>query len=357
MVSVVMTVFNGERFLPEAVESILDQGFRDFEFIIIDDGSTDCSASILDSYQHSDARIRVCHEEHAGLIKSLNRGCELARGKYLARMDADDVAVQSRLGWQVDFMEVHQEIGVLGAAVEWIDATGKSLGIYPNPTGDREIKADLHRALCVFWHPTILLRREVFAWSGGYRSGIVGAEDYDLWLRTAERFQMANLEAVLVKYRIHPGQESMRKRKQQTLSKLAAQASASFRSKGLPDPVNSLKEITPEALDALGVREARQQSQLASDCRHWIRLMFMAGEYEAALSIALETLDSNLESCEQWQIADLYLIVAKLYWRQKKFAKGFLAAGRGVFAYPLVVGRPLKSAMRRFGLAGAGATR
>ena len=90
LVSVVMSVFNGERYLPEAIESILDQRFRDFEFIIIDDGSTDSSASILDSYQKRDNRVRACHESHAGLISSLNRGCGLARGKYIARMDADE---------------------------------------------------------------------------------------------------------------------------------------------------------------------------------------------------------------------------------------------------------------------------
>jgi hypothetical protein len=348
-VSVVMSVFNGERFLPEAVESILDQRFREFEFIIINDGSTDRSPSILDSYQNCDARLRVYHEEHAGLIKSLNRGFELARGKYLARMDADDVAIKDRLGWQVDFMEVHQETGVLGGAVEWIDATGKSLGVYPNPAKDREIKADLLQARCVFWHPTIVLRREVFAWAGGYRSGVVGAEDYDLWLRIADRFQLANLEAVVLKYRIHPNQESMHKRKQQTLSTLAAQASASYRKSGMLDPLNAVKEITPEVLTALGVTEARQQSQLASDCRHWIRLMSMAGEHEAALKVALEVLCSDLEYCEQWQVADLHLTVARLYWRHKRFAKSFLAAGHAVAKYPIVLGRPLKALIRRLG--------
>ncbi|MGA7566711.1 MAG: glycosyltransferase, partial [Terriglobales bacterium] len=273
IVSVVMSVFNSDRFLSEAVESILDQGFQELEFIVIDDGSTDRTASILDGYQNGDARMRVCHEEHAGLIKSLNRGCELARGKYLARMDADDVAMKERIARQVDFMEVHQETGALGGAVEWIDATGKLLGIYPNPAGDREIKAELLRGFCAFWHPTMLLRREVFAWAGGYRSGVVGAEDYDLWLRIADRFQLANLEEVVLKYRIHPNQVSMRKRKQQTLSKLAAKASASFRRSGELDPLNAVEEITPETLAALGVTEAMQQNELACDYRHWIRTM------------------------------------------------------------------------------------
>lgn len=344
-----MSVFNSERFLPEAVESILDQRFREFEFIVIDDGSTDRSASILDSYQNGDARMRVCHEEHAGLIRSLNRGCELARGKYLARMDADDVAIKDRLAWQIDFMEAHQEVGVLGGAVEWIDATGKSVGIYPNPVGDREIKAELLRGFCAFWHPSILLRREVFAWAGGYRSAVVGAEDYDLWLRIADRFQLANLGEVLLKYRIHRDQVSMRKRKQQTLSKLAAKSSASFRRSGKLDPLDAVAEITPELLAALGITEASQQSELASDYQHWIRIMCLAGEDKIALEAALEVLCTDLEYAERWQIADLHLTAARLFWRQKRFAKSFLSAGHAVVTRPIVVGHPFKALLRRLG--------
>ena len=127
IVSVVMSVLNGERFLREAVESILDQSLREFEFIIINDGSTDFSGSILDSYQHKDPRLRVVHQENMGLVESLNRGCGLARGKYIARMDADDIAIQDRLRWQADFMETHPEVGVVGGAVEVIDTTGRSL--------------------------------------------------------------------------------------------------------------------------------------------------------------------------------------------------------------------------------------
>src|ERR1700683_781969 len=106
-ISVVMSVFNSERFLREAVESILRQSFRDFEFIIMDDGSTDRSAAILDSYQENDARVKVYHKKHGGLIESLNHGCSLAQGKYIARMDADDISDGDRLKWQVDFMDAH----------------------------------------------------------------------------------------------------------------------------------------------------------------------------------------------------------------------------------------------------------
>ncbi|MBZ5705516.1 MAG: glycosyltransferase [Acidobacteriia bacterium] len=350
MVSVVMSVFNGERFLREAVESVLEQTFREFEFIVVDDGSTDQSASILDSYRKSDARVRVYHQENKGLIESLNRGCSLAQGKYIARMDADDIAVRERLMWQVDFMEKHPQVAVLGGAVEWIDATGKSLGTHNTPVADCEIKSELlHRN--VFWHPTVIMLREGFVSSGGYRKVVVDAEDYDLWLRIADRCQLANLETVVLKYRIHPFQVSMSKRRQQTLCKLAAQASASLRRNGTPDPLEAVKEITPAVLAELGVTEARQQSVLASDWRNWIRNMCLAGEYSVALKAADGMLQSDLQYVERWQIADLYLIIARLYWRQKRLLKSFLAAVRAVMTRPVVAGRPLKLLLRRLGLA------
>src|SRR5271165_782188 len=103
-VSVVMSVFNGERYLCEALESILDQDFKAFEFIVINDGSTDTSGSVLDSYAKTDGRLRVYRHENKGLVESLNRGCEMARAPYIVRMDADDVSVKDRLSRQIEFM-------------------------------------------------------------------------------------------------------------------------------------------------------------------------------------------------------------------------------------------------------------
>lgn len=344
-VSVVMSVFNGEHFLPEAVESILGQHFRDFEFIIIDDGSTDRSAAILDSYPDRDARVRVYHEEHAGLVKSLNRGCDLALGKYLGRMDADDIASSDRLALQVDFMEAHPEIGVLGGAAEWIDSTGKSLGVYPFPAEDSEIKADLLH-YCALWHPTVLLRKEVFVWAGGYRSGVFGAEDYDLWLRIADHFHLANLQAVVLKYRIHPYQVSMRKRMQQTLGALAAQLAAKRRKEGLPDPLDEVKEITPESLVAWGIPLAEQRRKLMSDCRRWIRLMCMAGEYPTALKAAIEALQADVEDVERWQTADLHLTVAQLSWREGRILSSAFSVVRALLTRPLVAGHLMKRLLK-----------
>ncbi len=125
LVSVVMSVYNGERFLREAIESILSQTFRDFEFIIVNDGSTDGTAGILNSYALSDSRVRVFEQENMGQCASDNRGCSLARGKYIARMDSDDVSMRDRLERQIAFLENHEKVGLLGGAVEIIDDRGR----------------------------------------------------------------------------------------------------------------------------------------------------------------------------------------------------------------------------------------
>lgn len=348
MVSVVMSVYNGERFLREAVESILDQRFREFEFIIIDDGSTDRSALMLDHYQNTDGRVKVYHERHAGLAKSLNQGCAIAQGKYIARMDADDVASKDRLVWQVNFLESHPEIAVLGGAVEWIDENGKSLETPRYPSEDREIKKILHSGYCALWHPTVLLRREMFLSVGGYRSVVAHAEDYDLWLRMADHFQLANLEAVVLKYRIHGYQISVRKRMQQTQGMLAAQVAAKRRRYGLSDPLSEIKEITPEALVAWGVSASEQWSRLASDTKGWIRNMCAIGEYSAARSAAQELLHASLEDTESYELANLHLMIAGLRWRERHFLRSAGSVACAVLTRPRIAGRPLKRLLKSF---------
>ena len=125
-------------------ESMLAQTFKDFEFIIINDGSTDGSAAILAEYERSDPRVRVYYQDNQGLIPALNRGCGLARGKYIARMDDDDISVPGRLERQNDFMEHHPTVGLLGGAVEGIDHRGRHIFLDQRPLEDQSIRAGLH---------------------------------------------------------------------------------------------------------------------------------------------------------------------------------------------------------------------
>ncbi len=348
VVSVVMSVYNGEHFLREAVESILDQSFLDFEFIIVDDGSTDCSASILDSYKKTDPRIRIYQQENSGLIESLNRGCKLSRGKYIARMDADDIAIRTRLMRQVDFMEKHPEVGVVGGAVELINPIGKFIGSSAKPIEDREIRSALLRGECPLTHPTVLIQKDILVSVGGYRKLLVDAEDYDLWLRIAERSQLANLKAVVLKYRRHPRQVSVRMFRQQALSNLVARMSALSRRDGIRDPLDSIVEITPAVLAELGVSETRQQAVVAQGYLNCIRSMIDAGEYSIASNVVSEMLRSiDWKHAKKNVIADFRLLVARLYWCQRRYVRSLLTAGHAVITRPIILARPLKPVLRR----------
>jgi glycosyltransferase involved in cell wall biosynthesis len=347
-VSVVMSVFNGEPYLHEALESILNQTFRDFEFIIINDGSTDGSATVLESYRKSDSRLRVYHQENRGVGESLNRGCGLAQGKYIARMDADDIATSGRLMRQVEFMEGHPEVDVVGGAVEFIDATGKSLAITRYPETDHEIKTSFSRQNPLV-HPTVLFRRDVFLALGGYRA-VFKAEDYDLWLRIAERGQLANLGEVVLKYRIHPDQVTRRSVRGLVISVLASQALASSSGNGYQDRLGSVKEITPAVLAAWGVTDAEFQRALAAFYLQEISLMCWVGQEAAALALALEMLrSSRWEHMEKRSriISDTWLRAAGLYWGQDQYFQSVAAAARALTVRPIIAGRPLKRILNR----------
>lgn len=352
LVSVVMVVCNVDRFLAESIESILGQTLRDFEFIIVDFGSTDKSEAIASSYAAKDNRIKLHKIPHCGLAEARNAGCFLAEGRYIAIMDADDIAVKERLMWQVDFMEKHPEVGVLGGVVEWVDVLGRSLLVTHQPIGNREIQSVLSNDNPL-WQPTVLVRSEAFRSVGGYRAIFAQSEDYDLWLRIAERFQIANLEQVVLKYRIHPYQVTLRKRREQVLCALAAQAAAMSRRNGSPDPLNSVEKITPTVLASLGISEVTQQSALAMGYLGCIRNMWMAGEDSGGLNAANEILQSSdLEYAETWVIAELRCLAARFYWRQKRFLRSIMTAGHAVMTRPILVGRPLKPLLQWLGLIG-----
>jgi len=347
LVSVVMVICNVERFLAEAIESVLNQTFHDFEFIIVDFGSTDKSKDIAESFAAKDNRIRLSEIPRCSYIEAKIAACSLPKARYIAIQDADDVSLRDRLKAEVDYMENHPEVGLLGGAVQRIDADGKHLGIADDyPTEDKEIRIAL-RKWNTFWHPTVLIRRDAFLRAGGYREATSPSDDYDLWLRISEHYQCANLKQVVLKYRIHPKQLSVRERKQQILCLLGAQASASLRAAGKPDPLNSVKQLTPEVLAGMGVSEVTQKNKLAEDYFSLIKQMYKAGECAAVLKAAAEMLQlCEGEFVERRYISDVHLISAKAYWKQGKILSSALSVGRAVLARPKVLARPLKPLLR-----------
>ena len=204
-VSVLMSVYNGEKYLREAVESILNQTFRDFEFIIIDDGSTDSTNEIIRSY--SDCRIRLLeNEENIGLTKSLNKGIDQCRGEYIARMDGDDVSLQHRLSKQLEYLINNPEVGVCGTQVKLINKTfEKNIEL---PTGHDEICAYMIFTSKLV-HPSIMMRKTVLdqldcIYNEKYRT----SQDLDLWERLSKHTKLSNTSEVLFCYRNHPNQIS-----------------------------------------------------------------------------------------------------------------------------------------------------
>jgi hypothetical protein len=353
-ISVVMVTCNVERFLAEAIESILGQTFTDFELIMVDFGSTDKTKAIVACYASKDSRLRFLEIPNCGLAQARNAACSLAQGQYIAIMDADDISVPDRLQLEIAFLEEHPEVGLLGGITQCIDATGAPLAIRSHdfPSDDSGIRLALASG-CPFCQPTVMIRKDAFVVAGGYRSAFAQAEDYDLWLRIAEHFQCANLKQVVLKYRIHPNQVSIRRRSEQTLCVLTAQASAAARRNGQPDPLSGFEEITPQVLMGLGVTKGALQNALASDYRDWIRVMSDAGEFSAALKATVESLRSSDWQCaDKWRVADLWLTAARLHWRQKAFLPSLLAVGHAVATRPVVAGRPLRPLLRRLGLVG-----
>jgi hypothetical protein len=350
LVSVVMVIRDIERFVAEAIESILNQTFRDFEFIIVDFGSTDRSKAIAASYAAKDSRIRLSEIPPCGYIEAKIAACLLPKGRYIAIQDADDVSDPARLEAEVDFMEKHLEVGLLGGAVRWIDSQGKFLKTADDyPTEDRELRVAL-KERNPFWHPTVLFLREAYVRAGGYRVPASPSDDYDLWLRISEHYQCANLRQVVLKYRIHPQQLSLRKRKDQILCALAAQASAFLRAAGKPDTMDSVGQITPAVLVGMGVSEATQKNALAEGYCYWIKQTYAAGEHAAVLEAAAEMFQLCEGGCvEPRLISDVHVITAKVYWKQRRVFPSSLSVARAVLARPRVLGHLLRPLLRPLG--------
>lgn len=205
-VTVLLPVYNAAQFLCEAIESILSQSYTDFELLIVNDGSTDSSNEIVSSF--IDSRIRVLrNEKNIGLIASLNRGIAEAKGKYIARMDADDVSLPNRLQQQVAMMEKDSGIAVLSSFVDFMNVDGEITGTWSTDreaTSEGEIRKLMMRTNCIA-HPTVMMRANVVR-KYLYNPKRKGAEDWDLWMRMlADGQRIAKMPEVLLNYRIHPG--------------------------------------------------------------------------------------------------------------------------------------------------------
>ena len=253
-ISVAMSVYNGERFLAEAIESILAQTFGDFEFLVLDDGSRDSTPDILADFAARDSRVRPIIRENRGLIASLNQLIAESRAPIIARMDDDDISSPERFALQHAFLEQNPGYGVVGSWSQDIDQEGNRITVSgcDHPVTHAEMLAAIERGGQLICHPSAMYRREVVQSVGGYHAAFRHCEDLDLWLRLASVTRLGNLTERLVQYRRSPDQVSCRHATEQQIGTVVAYLAYAERKAGRPDPTADLEELPPiDDLDAL----------------------------------------------------------------------------------------------------------
>ncbi|QOV87972.1 glycosyltransferase family 2 protein [Humisphaera borealis] len=201
-ISVLMPVYNAEEFVAETMDSILAQTFRDFEFICINDGSKDGSLAVMQKYADRDSRVKIISRPNTGLVPALNEGLAASRGKYVARIDSDDLSAPERFDLQFTRMEAEPELVALGSNANAMDEYGNLLGSYDNPLTHEAIEKAHLLGMSSIHHPAVMFRPDAVRRVGGYRKETWPCEDYDLWMRLGEVGRLANLPQRLLTKRL-----------------------------------------------------------------------------------------------------------------------------------------------------------
>ena len=225
-ISCLLPVYNGEAFLEEAIKSILGQTFTDFELVVVDDGSTDSTPAILAALAAKDPRVRIVRQANGGIVAALNAGLAACRGEYVARMDADDIALPHRFQFQLDYLDAHPGCVLVGGVAKSLKSDGSIGG---RTTGGRHQRTDLTcfpPKIAVSMHPLITVRREALLKVGGYRSDFPHAEDYDLFIRLSKLGGIDNPDEDVLIYRRHEGAISLKHLETQERSAAMAEMDA-----------------------------------------------------------------------------------------------------------------------------------
>lgn len=325
--SVAMSVYNGERFLAAAIDSVLAQTWRDFEFLILDDGSTDGTARILADAAAGDPRIRVIARENCGLIASLNELVEAARAPIIARMDADDICEQDRFARQLAFLADHPEIGVVGTATHDIDEAGRPWTGQSAPfEADHDaIVARLVHGGTSLCHSATMFRRAVVVAAGGYRPAFRHCEDLDLWLRLSRTTRLANIMEPLLQYRRSAVQVSSRHADEQHIGAAIAVAAHAERAAGRPDPTDGLDRLPPiDALDALFGRSGIARTVRARVARGMLYSPQML--HGPAFDLVLDHVRDGGRGADLWRAVPRLLVHGEP-WRAGRLAGALLCKG------------------------------
>jgi hypothetical protein len=297
-VTAVIPVFNGQRFIATAIASLQRQTLADIEILVVDDGSTDETATIVAAIAAADPRVRLLRQPRGGQAVANNLAEAHARAPLLAKLDADDVALPHRLAAQVQFLEDHPDHGVVASKAWLIDPEGRRHGVPGRATDPAAIHAHLFRFQS---NPIVtssaVLRRDLFRAVGGERACFGNCHDLDLWLRLGRLTKIAAIDEPLVEYRVHADQVSLTQVWQQGVECVAAFASASRRDHGRGDPFSAASpRATAADLDRLGVSASHLDDIVAAHVhgRHEALLAIgMAGQARTLLDRFLETADST----------------------------------------------------------------
>jgi len=330
-VTVLLSVYNGEKYLRHAVESILSQTFADFEFIILDDGSTDGTWNMLSGY--SDRRIKLVRNEvNIGLTKSLNRGLALACGEYIARMDADDVSLPTRLAIQTQFLDANPDVGVLASNIENINSQGDV-----TLTRKLDCHPDLVKWYELFYnhvagHSRVMFRASLTREVGGYDDTLTTAQDYDLWSRMAQRTHLVILPDVLHQARIHEGNMSFARFEHQQLNAHV------IAYRNLDDLMGPGWAHQAPGLELIGFWSTR-----FSNCPAPVRLWRNMAQLRATF-LRRSDLMSSKEDCRAMIQGAMARQLGRLsrYWlRQRHFARATITAMLAILTSPSEISRLL----------------
>jgi glycosyltransferase involved in cell wall biosynthesis len=297
MLTVLMSVYNSAPYLREAIESTLAQTYKDFEFLIVDDGSKDNSLEIVREYEKKDSRIRVLAHPNWGVARSLNDAVQHARYDWLFRMDPDDVMVPNRLERQLDFLSKNPDLAVASSLVYLIDGNGRSIGKSRSPYTTRKAvsKAIASTSLIGFHHPAAAIRKSVFESVGGYRQECWPAEDLDLWNRIADHGHMMLVQTeYLLKYRVHSSSISISAGKHQVLTIDWVEALKNRRRAGLPEVTFAefiaAREERPLLRRINDQRKTIARTLYKAAVHHWSMQSYLRCVPELAAALALEPL-------------------------------------------------------------------
>jgi GT2 family glycosyltransferase len=285
--TVLLAVYNGQKYLRESLDSVLAQTFGDFEFLIIDDGSTDQTLSILKQYQARDTRIRLVSRPNRGLTNTLNEGLSLARGEFLARMDADDLCLPQRFEKQLAYLRAHPECVLVGSRVEVMDPEGMPIRLMCDEVTHEQIDAAHMNRQWPVVHPAVMMRLSA-AQRLGYRDIYNTLEDLDLFLRLAEIGKLANLPDVLLRYRQHFASVTHSREAEQMKVREAIYREARTRRGLPPEPEPVATRVRP--------RKAFEQH------RYWAWSALKAGNVATARKHAVKTLFRSPLDINSWRL-------------------------------------------------------